>query len=520
MAPTSNRRMLLGGLFVVVVVALVALRVITAPDEETHFVRAVQDGDVATVAAMLDTRSDLAQLEPFHGIKGGKGGTEPVLKTALWRGHTEVVRLLLDHGATPEKYPGLLVHAQNVEAAQLLIEHGADVNGHNEHGVVALHLFAGCDNTSMVEFLISRGADVNMRDGHGETPLHEAAKDGCLNAARILVAGGADIDARTERENRTPFDYAVRPVWDEEAYRMDREKIRKLREVAAYLLSCGSTYTVFDLAWLGDVERLAKQLALDPSLASARANGEPVLFAAVRGANAKTVEYLLSHGAPLDVVGRFGQTPLQVAAYIGHAGVAEVLLSHGASVDARGPWGETALHWAAFRGNADVAVILLDRGADPSIPTTGHTIDLNVTANDANPVERELKWFGILEDQLRHGGQIMHLSRLAFTAGDTPLHVAAYWNRADVVKLLVARGADVKKTDRWGSTALHRAAASGYGDGRAPGAVAEFADITRQLLAAGADPLSKTPDGLTAVELARRIKNRELVQLLTSQKRP
>jgi ankyrin repeat protein len=505
MKAKSKRRALLGGLFIAIVVVFVAAFVIAAPDEETRFIKAVQDGDVATVAALLNKRSELAQLEQLHR-KGGKGSAEPVLQIALRQAHNEVVRLLLAHGAAPEKYPSILVHAQNVEAAQLLIEHGADVNRRNEYGEAALHFFGTQDDTSMAEFLISRGADVNVRNGRGETPLHEAAREGCLNAAKLLVSKGADINAKTKRENKTPFDYAVTPVWDEDAYGMDQERIRKCKEVAAYLLSCGSPCTMFDLAWLGDVERLGKQLALDPSLANARANEEPVLFAAVRGGSAEAVEYLLSHGAQSNVTGRFGQTPLQVAAYIGHTAAAQVLLNHGAGVDVKGPWGETALHWAAVKGNTDVASLLLDHGADPNVQTTAHAFHLNVLTNDVDPVKREIKWFQILEEQRRRHSQIMVLPRLAFTTGDTPLHAAAYWNHPDIVELLVTHGADVKKTNRWSETALHVVTASGH------------IDVVQRLLDAGADPLAKTPGGMTAIEIARQIKDKKLAKLLMKQR--
>ena len=42
-----------------------------------------------------------------------------------------------------------------------------------------------------------------------------------------------------------------------------------------------------------------------------------------------------------------------------------------------------------------------------------------------------------------------------------PLHYAAYGNHADVVRLLLARGADVDAIDKDHYTALHAAAAAG-----------------------------------------------------------
>ncbi len=496
MTARAKPRVSYGSLLGAVVTISVVATLVIVPNNEERFIKAVQCGDVAAVAAFLDKRNEFARLEQPH-----KGGTTPVLLIALGRGDNEVVRLLVVHGATPEKYPGILLHARDIEAAELLIKHGADVNQLNQYGDAPLHFFATRADTSMAEFLISRGAGVNIRSGGGETPLHRAAREGCLNAARLLVAKGADIDARTD-ENKTPLDYSVRPVWNEDARRMGRDRIQKCKEVAFYLLSCGSTSTIFDLAWLGDIGRLGEHLASDPSLANAQANGEPLLFPAIRGGNAQVVEYLLMHGAQLGITGHFRQTPLQVAAYVGHANVAEVLLNRGVDVDARGLWGETALHWAAIKGNTDVAALLLNRGADPNVRTSAHTVDLNVRSNDVDPVEREILWFQIRERQRRLGGQVAVPPRLAFTAGDTALHVAAYWNHLDIVGLLVAYGADVGSINRWGDTPLHVGVVSGH------------MDVVQRLLDAGADPLARTKAGLTAVEIAKRIKNKELARLL------
>jgi ankyrin repeat protein len=518
MTAKAKRRVFWVGLLGTAVTISVVSIASTLPGEEERFVTAIRKGDAATVSDLLSKRSELAQLE----LPAGKGGgTTSVLELAIEFPGTQngVLRQLLDHGAVPQKYPGILVYARNTEAAGLLIDHGADVNQRGKYGDAPLHFFVSGNDTTMAEFLLNHGADVNVRNTRGDTPLHTAAREGSLNGAKLLVTKGADINLKSQ-DGKTPLDCAMIAVWNEDAYHMSQDRIRKNREVGAYLLSCGSPCTVFDVAWLGDVERLSKQVEADPSLVNAKANGEPLLFAAVRGGSTDAVEYLLSHGAQLDARGRSEQTPLQVAAYIGHSGVAKVLLDHGAIVDARGRWGETALHWAAFRGNADVAAVLLNRGADPNIQATDHTVDLNVMADDTNPVERELTWFATLEDQRQHGGQIAHRRRLAFTAGDTPLHVAAYWNHPDVVRLLIARGADVKTTDHWGITVLHLAVASAYAGGGQPGSVPDHTDIVQQLLANGADPMAKTQDGFTAVELARRIENKELVQLLSSQKRP
>lgn len=500
------RAVLVGLASVVLLIAGVFL--IRWQDDETRFIRAVQDGDVKTVGTMLSRNGKLARVELHHR----KGGATPVLYIALGKGNKEIVRLLLSNGADLNSCPRALWYANSTEIAELLIEHGANVNWQDKNNSVAtaLHFFAATNNAGLAELVINHGADINAKNGSGETPLHQAAQEGCLNTAKLLVSKGADINARS-RENKTPFDYAVMPVWNEDTYRLNQERIRKCKEVAAYLLERGSSATIFDLAWLGDLKRIIEILKGDPSVVNKQANGEPLLFAAVRGGDAGVVEYLLTHGAQVRVTGRYKQTPLQLAAYMGYTDIARALLNHGTAVDERGPWGETALHWAAVRGNADVAAILLERGADANSQTSSHTVDLNVRVDDVNIIEIELRRFRIRRDQeiakkLGVGLQVMGLPRLAFTKGDTPTHAAAYRNHADIVKMLIANGADINKTNGWGETALHYAV------------VCRYHDIVQILLDSGANPKAKTSKDMTSVDIARKVKDTKLVKLLTDRK--
>ncbi len=72
--------------------------------------------------------------------------------------------------------------------------------------------------------------------------------------------------------------------------------------------------------------------------------------------------------------------------------------------------------------------------------------------------------------------------------GVTPLSYATIFGRDEVVKLLLQRGADAKRANRDGGTALHGAAFLGR------------ADIARELLKAGADPKIKNERGETALD--------------------
>ena len=87
-------------------------------------------------------------------------------------------------------------------------------------------------------------------------------------------------------------------------------------------------------------------------------------------------------------------------------------------------------------------------------------------------------------------------------AGDTALHVAAAAYRPDVVRKLLAAGADVRARNRRGAEPLHAAAVGGPGS-EAWDPPAQAATIAL-LIAAGADPNATDMDGVTPLHRAVR----------------
>jgi ankyrin repeat protein len=147
---------------------------------------------------------------------------------------------------------------------------------------------------------------------------------------------------------------------------------------------------------LASVQALIKQKA---DVNAAEADGTTALHWAARADNVEMARTLLRAGADAKKANRYGITALQLAAVNGSAPITKVLIEAGADVNAVLPEGETILMTAARTGRADVLAMLLDAGARPGA--------------------RE-KWHG-----------------------ESALHWAAAENHADVVRLLVARGAGV-----------------------------------------------------------------------------
>ena len=94
------------------------------------------------------------------------------------------------------------------EAAETLLEHGADVNADPPDGMSAMMRAFDGGHFEIVELLLDHGADVNaVEDNTHRTVLHGAALRGWEDFAELLLDAGADTDVKDD-EGMTALHYA------------------------------------------------------------------------------------------------------------------------------------------------------------------------------------------------------------------------------------------------------------------------------------------------------------------------
>jgi ankyrin repeat protein len=111
--------------------------------------------------------------------------------------------------------------------------------------------------------------------------------------------------------------------------------------------------------------------------------GQSALIYASFGNYLEVVEYLLKHGASLDLQTKFGQTALFKAAFANSHNIVSSLIAHNANVDLQATDGRTALMIASQANNLKVVEELVER-ADADVnrqDATGKTAAMLAAEN-------------------------------------------------------------------------------------------------------------------------------------------
>lgn len=91
---------------------------------------------------------------------------------------------------------------------QLLVAHGADVNGRAASGSTPLFWAVMRDQKDDAKFLLEHGANPNTPDAYGDTILDCALHLGFQSMVGLLVDKGADVNAQDQSLHR-PLSYAL-----------------------------------------------------------------------------------------------------------------------------------------------------------------------------------------------------------------------------------------------------------------------------------------------------------------------
>lgn len=193
--------------------------------------------------------------------------------------------------------------------------------------------------------------------------------------------------------------------------------------------------------------------ALLASIRMARAEDD-IISAAARG-DVPAIRSLLSGGAPVDGRDGAGRTALLAATQANHVEAARVLIEAGADVNAKDNIEDSPFLYAGAEGRVEILKLTLAHGADLKSTNRYGGVALIPACHHGYPEAVRVLLATVIDvDHVNKLGWTALLETIILSDGG-PTHV-------DILKQLVAGGADVNLADRDGVTPLAHARARGY----------------------------------------------------------
>ena len=280
----------------------------------------------------------------FKTLSGSQHEAEvcgEALSEIMERGDPETICLLLERVASPSF--DLLRQACSagvLEAVEMLVNTGIDVNEHDGVDAPLLHVAASHSRPEIVQYLLDRGANVVLRSPIYGSPLIAALErsmapflrchsqpESCRSLASQLPLPGSMLDDCFFRDPHTQR----KPGFKE---------IRQCEQIVRSLFDAGAEMDM-----------------------TVRTFGNAFHLASYMGSE-EIVRYLLQRMKDINIFGGYFESPLIAAVKGNHAVIAELLLDRGVNVGRSSPEHGSALRCACAHGSMKLIRSLLDHGAD------------------------------------------------------------------------------------------------------------------------------------------------------------
>jgi ankyrin len=322
--------------------------------------------------------------------------------------------------------------------------------------------------------LLKSGANPNTPIATGETPLMTCAKTGNADAVRLLVEFGAMVNAKEPAQSQTALMWAV---------------AERHPNVVSALIAAHA-----------DLKAHTKD------------GFTPIHFAA-RVGDLESLKLFLAAGVDVNLLTQTGPT---------QTGEGETPSGRGGRGGGGGATGYTPLLIATLRAQVEVALYLLDHGADPNNGAAGftplHWASTTWEGYASNPVygfedpmsgipDRQAK-LRLVKALLAHGANVnarMTKRQPSFATGytdgvgATPLLLAASVDDVEMMRILLAAGADPKIQTATKATTIMAATGLNHGIGESLVTEAQAREAVKLLLDLGVDPKGETTGGENAL---------------------
>jgi ankyrin repeat protein len=456
-------------------------------------------------------------------------------------------------------------YKNDAKMADVLIAAGANVKTPNRDGATALQLACLNGSAVMIGKLLKAGADPNELAPKGETPLMFAARNGNVDAIKVLLAAKADVNLKEKVRGTTALMWAAEQghpeavkVLADNGADVGATSAPDSKGARAYLAPTvqqrqASTQGAGGIGGANGGRGAAgaapgagrggrggggRGAGRGPAAGAAGAEEED----AVAAADAQAAAF--SFGRQTDTDGG-GLTALVLAARENCLECAKVLIDAKADVNEVTHYGWSALLTATQNRHYKLASYLLEKGANPNIANKGGWTPLYLATDNRNieggdyPVRKpdmdHLEFIKLLIDKganvnARVCGSTSTPTACSGDSTETRTNFTMQWLREDgataflraaqssdieLMKLLLAHGADPKIATANNDTALSVASGIGWVEGVTyEWSEAENLEAVKMCLDLGIDPNAADVEGRTALHGAAHKGRNDVIKML------
>jgi uncharacterized protein len=288
---------------------------------------AVMAGRIEIVRALIAAGANVnAKVKMFF--------TFDALETAVDKGYTEIVELLLDAGADPNwnnQNPGLCAIQKacekgHTDIVRLLINAGAAVKF--ETGFRLLVDAAEKSQPEIIQLLIDAGCNVNTRNYQSDTPLTAACRRAQVGIVQTLIAAKANVNKVGMHDMAPLVTVFLAPRMNEALAghglaKAESDVPKSITQIVNALAAAGADVNVYDVM------------------------GKTALMLAIEQRNFDAAQALIGAGANVNAI----MHPNQDSIFVRGAAIAR----------------DSALHLAAKANDTDAIKLLLKAGANPNL---------------------------------------------------------------------------------------------------------------------------------------------------------
>lgn len=342
--------------------------------------------------------------------------------------------------------------ANDVERAGRLVDQGADVNAKDDTEQSAYLIATSEGYLQLLRLALRHGARIDDKDSWNGTGLIRAAERGHALVVGELLRAGIDRD----HVNRIGYQAIHEAVWLGEDTARYATTVRVLAAGGARLTDRSPSVELIPLEMarergFGRLERILEVV----TTADRPDSPDTALLRAAEAGDADAVAVALRAGADIETRDSHARTALLVAATYDHVEVAEVLVAMGADPDALDDRHDTPWLVTGVTGSVRMLETLLPANPDFTIRNRFGGLS-PIPASELGHVE-------YVRRVVRTPVDLDHVNDLGWTAMlEAVILGDGGADHQEIVRILLAAGADPGIGDRDGVTPLQHAERSGY----------------------------------------------------------